>query len=114
VAGDAGSAAARALADAGVVLLEAQRLEDALRAIRALEIRSLLVEGGAELAGGLLAEALVDRMIILQAPVVLGAGSQSAFAHVPAHALPEAPRWRVAARRAIGQDLMTVYAPGAV
>jgi hypothetical protein len=52
-------------------------------------------------------------MIIFQASVVLGAGARSAFAHVPAHALPDAPRWRVIGRRTLGQDLMTVYAPGA-
>jgi diaminohydroxyphosphoribosylaminopyrimidine deaminase/5-amino-6-(5-phosphoribosylamino)uracil reductase len=102
------------LARAGVTLVQAEALDDALREIRKLEIRSLLVEGGAELAGALLANGLVDRLVIFQAPVVLGAGSPSAFAHVPAFALPDAPRWRVVARRAIGPDLMTVYAPGAV
>jgi diaminohydroxyphosphoribosylaminopyrimidine deaminase/5-amino-6-(5-phosphoribosylamino)uracil reductase len=52
-------------------------------------------------------------MIIFQAPLVLGAGARSAFAHVPAHSLRDASRWRVIDRRMIGQDLMTVYAPGA-
>jgi diaminohydroxyphosphoribosylaminopyrimidine deaminase/5-amino-6-(5-phosphoribosylamino)uracil reductase len=113
VVADATSRQARALAEAGVELVQAVDLHDALRRIRSLEVRSILVEGGAELAGALLAEALVDRMIIFQAPVVLGAGAQSAFAHVPATALPDAPRWRVVGRRRIGQDLMTVYAPGA-
>ena len=113
VVADAAAAPARELGDAGVHVVEAAGLEDALRAIRLLEVRSVLVEGGAELAGALLAQALVDRMIIFQAPVVLGPGAQSAFAHVPAHALPDAPRWRVVGRRALGQDLMTVYAPGA-
>ena len=110
---DAASAPARSLADAGVRLVEASGLEDALRAIRLLDVRSVFVEGGAELAGALLAQALVDRMIIFQAPVVLGKGAPSAFAHAPAHALPDAPRWRVIGRRALGPDLMTVYAPGA-
>jgi diaminohydroxyphosphoribosylaminopyrimidine deaminase/5-amino-6-(5-phosphoribosylamino)uracil reductase len=50
-------------------------------------------------------------MIIFQAPVLLGAGARNAFAHVPPHALPDAPRWRVTDRRMIGQDVMTVYAP---
>jgi diaminohydroxyphosphoribosylaminopyrimidine deaminase/5-amino-6-(5-phosphoribosylamino)uracil reductase len=113
VVADASSREARALAGAGVHVVESGALDDALRALRSLEVRSILVEGGAELAGALLAEALVDRMIIFQAPVVLGGGARSAFAHVPAHALPDAPRWRVVVRRTIGQDLMTVYAPGA-
>ena len=113
VVGDRSSREAHALAEAGVRVIESNALDEAFRALRSLEIRSLLVEGGAELAGALLAEALVDRMIIFQAPVVLGAGARNAFAYVPAHALPDAARWRVIDRRAIGQDLMTVYAPGA-
>jgi diaminohydroxyphosphoribosylaminopyrimidine deaminase/5-amino-6-(5-phosphoribosylamino)uracil reductase len=113
IVADESSSQAKSLARAGVRLVEATTLEDALRELRSLEVRSILVEGGAELGGALLAHALVDRMIIFQAPIVLGAGAQSAFARVPAHALPEAPRWRVVGRRAIGQDLMTVYAPGA-
>jgi diaminohydroxyphosphoribosylaminopyrimidine deaminase/5-amino-6-(5-phosphoribosylamino)uracil reductase len=113
IVADASSREARALANAGVHIIEGSTLEGSLRDLRALEIRSILVEGGAELAGALLAEAVVDRMIIFQAPVVLGAGARSAFAYVPAHALPDAPRWRVVDRRAVGQDLMTVYAPGA-
>ena len=112
VVSDAASRQARSLADAGIELVEATELEDALRKIRGFDVRSILVEGGAELAGALISEGLVDRMIIFQAPVVLGAGAQSAFAHVPAVALPSAPRWRVVAHRTIGQDLMTVYAPG--
>ena len=98
VVADASSAEARALADAGIELVEASDLDDALRKIRHLDVRSILVEGGAELAGALLAGALVDRMIIFQAPVVLGVGTRSAFAHVPATALPDAPRWRVVGR----------------
>jgi diaminohydroxyphosphoribosylaminopyrimidine deaminase/5-amino-6-(5-phosphoribosylamino)uracil reductase len=113
VVADPSSREARTLADAGVHLIASSTLADALPALRSLELRSLLVEGGAELAGALLAEALVDRMIIFQAPVVLGAGARSAFADAPPHALPDAPRWRVIERRAIGQDLMTAYAPGA-
>lgn len=114
VVADATSMPARALSDAGVHLVEAGTLAEALREIRRRDIRSMLVEGGAELAGALLGDALVDRLIIFQAPVVLGPGAQSAFAHVPSAALPDAPRWRVVGRRAIGQDLMTVYASGAV
>jgi diaminohydroxyphosphoribosylaminopyrimidine deaminase/5-amino-6-(5-phosphoribosylamino)uracil reductase len=113
VVADASSPEARALADAGVHLVDGTSLDAALRQLRSIDVRSILVEGGAQLAGALLAEAVVDRMIIFQAPLVLGAGARNAFAYVPAHALPDAPRWRVIDRRTIGQDLMTVYAPGA-
>ena len=111
VAADASSREARALADTGVQVIEGRTVDDALRTLRSLEVRSILVEGGAVLAGALLAAGVVDRLIIFQAPIVLGAGARSAFEHVPAYALPDAPRWRVVDRRSIGQDLMTVYAP---
>jgi diaminohydroxyphosphoribosylaminopyrimidine deaminase/5-amino-6-(5-phosphoribosylamino)uracil reductase len=111
VVADASLREARALAEAGVRVIEGANLDDALHTLRALEVRSILVEGGAVLAGALLAAGVVDRLVIFQAPIVLGAGARSAFAHVPAHALPDAPRWRVVDRRSIGQDLMTVYAP---
>jgi diaminohydroxyphosphoribosylaminopyrimidine deaminase/5-amino-6-(5-phosphoribosylamino)uracil reductase len=113
IVGNASSPEGHALADAGVHVMEGRVLQDSLRDLRSLGVRSILVEGGAELAGALLAEALVDRMIIFQAPVVLGAGARSAFAHVPTRSLRDASRWRVIDRRMIGQDLMTVYAPGA-
>ena len=113
VVGDAAVAGARTLARAGARVIESVALEDALVTLRGLEIRSILIEGGAELAGSFLAAGLVDRLIIFQAPIVLGAGARSAFAHVPPYALPDAPRWRVVSRRMIGKDSMTVYAPGA-
>jgi diaminohydroxyphosphoribosylaminopyrimidine deaminase/5-amino-6-(5-phosphoribosylamino)uracil reductase len=67
------------------------------------------VEGGAGIAGALLGAALVDRLIIFQAPVVLGAGALNAFGDLPAVPLAEARRLPVLARRAFGDDLMSVY-----
>lgn len=102
---------AHRLREAGVQLMRASSLSDALQSLRALDIRSILVEGGAEVGGALLGAGCVDRMVIFQAPVVLGAGARNAFAFTPAHALPDAPRWRVIDRRTLGPDVMTVYAP---
>ena len=99
-----------ALADSGVEIVRADSLADALRALRGRGVRSLLVEGGAGVAGSLLREALVDRLVIFQAPVLLGEGSLSAFQGAPAVAAEGAPRLRVVERRAFGDDLMTVYA----
>lgn len=105
--GDASRVAA--LRAAGVEVVRAEALADGLRALRARGVRSLLVEGGAALAGALLAGALVDRLIILQAPIILGAGALPAFAAAPAQAARAAVRLRVVERTVLGDDLMTVY-----
>lgn len=70
----------------------------------------MLVEGGARLAAGLLDTAAVDRLIIFQAPVVLGPGSVRAFADVAGRSLLGAKRLEVVERTSFGDDLMTVYA----
>ena len=99
-----------ALEAAGAELLIAPTLEDALVRLRSRGVRSLLVEGGARLAGALLERTLVDRLIIFRAPIVLGAGALGGFAHAPPIAVRGAPRLREIARRALGDDLMSVYA----
>ena len=95
---------ATALEAAGVEILRHASLGEALRTIRGLGVRSMLVEGGAMLAASLLREGAVDRLIIFQAPVVLGAGSLPAFAEVPSRG-----RLEVIDRATFGDDLMTVY-----
>jgi diaminohydroxyphosphoribosylaminopyrimidine deaminase/5-amino-6-(5-phosphoribosylamino)uracil reductase len=112
VTADPAPPAAGALAAAGVSVLPASSLGAALRALRERGIASLLVEGGAGLAGALLSEGAVDRLVIFRAPVLLGADALPAFASVPAHALPDAPRWRVIDRAQFGDDTMVVYGPG--
>jgi diaminohydroxyphosphoribosylaminopyrimidine deaminase/5-amino-6-(5-phosphoribosylamino)uracil reductase len=101
---------AAALRAAGVELLDARDAAGALRALKARGVRSVLVEGGARLAGALLGASLVDRMIIFQAPVVLGAGALNAFAAAPPAAVADAPRWRPTERQTFGDDVMTTYA----
>lgn len=99
-----------ALEDAGVEVVEAPTTRDALVRLRALGIRSLFVEGGAALAGGLLTEDLVDRLIIFQAPLALGPGALAAFGSAPANFAASLERVRVVGRRAFGDDVMTTYA----
>lgn len=105
-----GAARVAALRDWGVAVLVEEDLATGLRALRARGARSLLVEGGAGVAGALLGRAAVDRLIIFQAPLVLGAGAVGAFSRVPPHPVSDAPRLRVVERRTFGDDLMTVYA----
>ena len=101
---------ADALRARGVELVEAVTLADGLAALRSRGIRSVLVEGGARLAGALWQASLVDRLIIFQGPVVLGAGALNAFAYVPGTEVGRAPRLRVLDRRELGDDLVTRYA----
>ena len=102
---------AAALEQAGVELLHAQSLTHALRALRARGVGSMLVEGGAGLASSFVQEALVDRLVIFRAPIVLGDGSLSAFAALPSRTIDGAPRWRLVEARRFGDDEMTVYKP---
>lgn len=95
---------------AGVSVIVKNSLASGLRELRVLGIGSVLVEGGARLAGAFLEARLVDRLIIFQAPVILGAGALAAFGHAPSTSIGEADRWRVVERRRLGEDLMTVYA----
>jgi diaminohydroxyphosphoribosylaminopyrimidine deaminase/5-amino-6-(5-phosphoribosylamino)uracil reductase len=99
-----------ALERSGVEVVHAASMDDALAQLRARDIRSLLVEGGARLAGVLLERAAVDRLIIFRAPVWLGAGALNAFAYAPSVGLGSAPRLAILEQRQFGDDAMTVYA----
>lgn len=99
-----------ALRRAGVEVLHAASLSEALAQLRAKGMRHLLVEGGAILASALLEAGMVDRLVTFQAPIILGAGALPAFAALPSRASAMAPRLRVIARREYGSDLMTTFA----
>ena len=107
---DASGATALGLTAAGVRLVQARDLRQGLRALRDQGVESVLVEGGAAMAGALLRDDLVDRLIIFQAPVILGEGALPAFATAPPATSAGARRLRVVARRRFGDDLMTEYA----
>jgi len=100
-----------ALEAAGVRVIQAASLRVALDALGALGVRSLLVEGGARLAGALIGTGMVDRLVIFQGSAIFGAGALDAFAFVPPTEVERAPAWRALDRREIGADTMTVYAP---
>ncbi|HET7456332.1 MAG TPA: bifunctional diaminohydroxyphosphoribosylaminopyrimidine deaminase/5-amino-6-(5-phosphoribosylamino)uracil reductase RibD [Gemmatimonadaceae bacterium] len=112
--GDGAAARVAALRAAGIDVVIASGLADGLRALRESGVRSMLVEGGAGVAAALIDGGAVDRLIIFQAPVLLGAGALGAFSRLPTRAgAAAAPRLRVVERQAFGNDLMTVYAlPG--
>ncbi|MEP6905449.1 MAG: bifunctional diaminohydroxyphosphoribosylaminopyrimidine deaminase/5-amino-6-(5-phosphoribosylamino)uracil reductase RibD, partial [Gemmatimonadales bacterium] len=99
------------LTNAGVEAIKARDLHDALGQLKARGMSSLLVEGGAGLAASFLGAGCVDRMIIFQAPVVLGAGSLGAFSGIASHDLAHAPRFHALRVQRFGDDVMTIYSP---
>jgi diaminohydroxyphosphoribosylaminopyrimidine deaminase/5-amino-6-(5-phosphoribosylamino)uracil reductase len=100
-----------ALEHMGVSLVHAATLPAALTSLRTRGIRSILVEGGATLASAFIQEALVDRLIIFRAPLVLGGGALNAFGAIPAATVGDAPRWHLLHAQRFGDDEMTIYAP---
>ena len=100
-----------ALREAGIDLLDAGTSAETLRGLGTRGIRSVLVEGGGRLAGALLAEGLVDRFYWIQSPVWLGEGAIPAFEGLAGVDLPDAARWHVTERRALGDDTLLVLEP---
>jgi diaminohydroxyphosphoribosylaminopyrimidine deaminase/5-amino-6-(5-phosphoribosylamino)uracil reductase len=102
---------ATALAAKGVSVHAAAGLAGHLAGLRNRGVGHLLVEGGAILAGALLTSGYVDRLIIFQAPVLLGAGAIPAFGSTTPAPGAATSRWTVVERQEFGDDLMTVYRP---
>ena len=100
----------KGLRPTGVQILEAESLGQALQAIKARDIDSILCEGGGTLAGALLSGGFVDRLVIFQAPLLLGPGAVRAFEFPAGDSVPVA-RWRVMEQTRFEDDVMTVYAP---
>lgn len=98
------------LANMGVEGLPAHDLADALRKLKTRGIHSLMVEGGAGLAASFLASGFVDRLVIFEAPIILGSGSLNAFSGIAGQTVQDAPRFRVLTSSMLGNDIMTTYA----
>jgi diaminohydroxyphosphoribosylaminopyrimidine deaminase/5-amino-6-(5-phosphoribosylamino)uracil reductase len=102
--------AALEAAGAEVARLEggpARRVEAGLRALGERGIQSLLVEGGAELAGTLVAAGAVDRLAWFLAPILIGGReAPSALGGAGAPSLALAPRLDGATTEPVGDDLL--------
>ena len=95
----------------GVEVLAASSLAESLRVLRSRGVTSLLVEGGASLAAALLEADLVDRVVLFQAPVMLGEGALPAFGGLARMTVTDARRWKPIRSEWIGEDHMLVLAP---
>ena len=94
----------------GIRHLHGRSVEEALAAVRAAGITSILVEGGGALAGSLLDAGLVDRFYWVQSPLWLGDDGMPATRGITGALLGEGEeqRWTVTERRALGQDTLLV------
>jgi diaminohydroxyphosphoribosylaminopyrimidine deaminase/5-amino-6-(5-phosphoribosylamino)uracil reductase len=99
-----------ALHNAGVDVFEAEDLSAALQALRGFEVQHLLVEGGARVAREFIQQGLVDRLVIFQSPVTLGAGGLSPFDELSDALKRELQGARVVRRAEFAEDVMTEYA----
>ena len=107
----------QALRDAGVEIIEgaidpAGRLDlaSALHRLGERGVTRLLVEGGGRLAAALLRAGLVDRLVWLHAPLLLGGDGVPAVGTLGFATLAEAPRFERLSTETVGADLMTTCA----
>jgi diaminohydroxyphosphoribosylaminopyrimidine deaminase / 5-amino-6-(5-phosphoribosylamino)uracil reductase len=101
----------RTVEEGGALLAEGEDLKAGLVRLREEGIRSVLVEGGASLAGALLEAGLVDRLHLFYAPILLGPGGRAPFAGLPDAPLEGVRRWRRIDTRTYGPDTEIVLSP---
>jgi diaminohydroxyphosphoribosylaminopyrimidine deaminase / 5-amino-6-(5-phosphoribosylamino)uracil reductase len=81
----------------------------ALSALGERGVTRLLVEGGARLAAALLRLRLVDRLVWMHAPLLIGGDGIPAVGALGLAALVEAPGFERAATETAGDDVLTVF-----
>ena len=69
----------------------------------------LLAEGGAEVASSLISADLVDEVIIIRAPVIVGADGVRALGGMALSAIERSPRYRQIDVALVGEDVMRTY-----
>jgi diaminohydroxyphosphoribosylaminopyrimidine deaminase / 5-amino-6-(5-phosphoribosylamino)uracil reductase len=106
----------QALSDAGVVVIAAEPdapgyidLAQALGLLGGRGLTRLLVEGGGRLAAALLQAGLVDRLVWLHAPLLLGGDAVPAIAALALDHLADAPGFERLSSETLGDDLLTIF-----
>ena len=84
-------------------------LAAALAALGECGITRLLVEGGGRLAAAFVRAGLIDRLIWVHAPMLIGGDGVPAIAEVGLEALSEAPRFTRLSTETVGDDVLTVF-----
>ena len=113
---DADAARQQAFREAGVEIIPVEPAADgriglaaALAALGQRGLTRLLVEGGGRLAAALLRAGLVDRIVWLHAPLLLGGDGLPAISDLGFAALREAPRFERVSSEAVGADVLSIY-----
>ena len=76
-----------------------------------MECNEIHVEAGAVLCGALLAEKLIDEVVLYTAPVLLGDGAAGLFQITPLADMKQRPSFRVLKAGRVGPDVRLVLAP---
>ncbi len=105
-----------ALGDAGVELIEVDTgpgggvdMHQALAELSTRDRTRVFCEGGAEVAASLISGDLVDEVIVLRAPVVVGVDGVRALAGMALSAIERSPRYRLIETAAVGEDTLRRY-----
>ncbi len=107
---------AAALEDLGVVLIPVGAddygrisVAQSLQALGEVGLTRLMVEGGGKLAASFLAEGLVDRVALFRGPSIIGGDGIAAIGPLGLDRVADAPGFRLADQRKIGQDTVESY-----
>ncbi len=116
IVGPAATGDARAaLSSAGVKVIATAdgpnglNLPEALAALAGEGLTRILVEGGARVASSLLADDLLDEIVLFRAPVVVGADGVRALEGYALSAIERSPRFRQIDAAIVGDDQMRRY-----
>lgn len=99
-------------ANTGAVMIAAGGLSarEGLAALAARGITRVFCEGGATLAASLLADNLVDEVVMFTAGISIGAGGHAAVGVLPVVPLAETNRFSLQSTFQVGADCVTVWA----
>ena len=104
-----------ALADAGARIMEVGdgpggvNIHEVFKRLAEDGITRVLVEGGAQLASTLVAEDILDEVVLFRAPVVVGPDGVRALGGYALSAIERSPRYRQIETALVGEDQMRRY-----
>lgn len=116
---DSDTAKAGALEASGAVVLRVTRsaggldLDETARLLAGRGLTRVLVEGGAQLAGGLLRAGLIDAIAWFRAASVIGGDGVAAASPFGVARMADMPRFALTDWRRLGTDVLETYGPAA-